>query len=113
MQLDKPSIAVPVSHYAGVAPRLFDAVVNMCVRPGQMCSGAMAAIDARGGTGKSGQLNVAAVSHDAQGHEHVASVVPGLADATLRHFVREWCGETRPLRAAVARDSYALARPLS
>ncbi|WP_420384283.1 ubiquinol oxidase subunit II [Novosphingobium sp.] len=117
MTLETPSVAPPVSHYAGVAPHLFDAVVNMCVRPGQMCSGAMAAIDARGGTGASGQLNVAAVSHDAQGHERVAAVVPGLADAGLRHFVREWCGDndpaTQPLRAAVARDNLALARPLS
>jgi len=113
IMLDKPSIAAPVSHYASVAPRLFDAVVNMCVRPGQMCSNAMAAIDARGGTGKSGQLNVAAVDHDQQGRERVVSVVPGLADATLRHFVREWCGDGQTVRAAVAHDSFALARPQS
>jgi cytochrome o ubiquinol oxidase subunit 2 len=111
MQLDQPSIAVPVIHYAGVAPHLFDAVVNMCVRPGQMCSGAMAAIDARGGTGKSGVLNVAALAHDAQGRERVISVAPGLADAGLRHFVRDWCSESRPLRGSIARDPLAL--PLS
>lgn len=108
MQLDKPSIAAPVSHYASVEPHLFDAVVNMCVRPGQMCSGAMAAIDARGGTGKAGLLNVAAVSHD-----QVVSVAPGLADTGLRHFIRELCGENTPSRTAVSRDTLALARPQS
>jgi cytochrome o ubiquinol oxidase subunit 2 len=33
LELDKPSEHVPVIHYAAVAPDLFDAVVNMCVRP--------------------------------------------------------------------------------
>ena len=109
LMLDHPSEAVPVIHYATVAPRLFDAVVNMCVRPGQMCSGEMAAIDAHGGTGKSGLLNVAALTHDRQGHEQVVSVTPGFVDAGLRHFVRDWCSASRPLRDAVARDNSALA----
>ena len=116
LALDKPSEQVPVIHYANVAPDLFDAVVNMCVRPGKLCSGEMAAIDAKGGTGKSGLLNVAALTYDEQGHEQVVSSNPGFADASLRRFVRDWCADNRPLRAAVARDAAPLlvrSRPLS
>jgi cytochrome o ubiquinol oxidase subunit 2 len=54
-------------------------------------------------------LNVAALTHDGQGHEQVVSVLPGFADTGLRHFVRDWCADRRPLRAAVARDNLTLA----
>lgn len=104
LALDKPSEHVPVLHYAQVAPDLFDAAVNMCVRPGKLCSGDMAAIDARGGTGKAGMLNVAALTYDKAGREHVESAAPGFAETGLHRFVREWCTDNRPLRAAVARD---------
>ncbi len=103
LQLDRPSEKVPVIHYAAVAPDLFDAVVNMCVRPGKLCNGQMAAIDARGGTGRQGLLNVAALTTDDQGQDHVTSAAPGFGAATLRKFVRDWCADNRPLRAAVAR----------
>jgi cytochrome o ubiquinol oxidase subunit 2 len=114
LALDKPSEQEPVRHYAQVAPDLFDAVVNLCVRPGKLCSSDMAAIDARGGTGKAGMINVAALTYDRQGGEHVTSAAPGFADAGLRRFVRAWCADNRPLRAAVARDAApSLGHPLS
>jgi cytochrome o ubiquinol oxidase subunit 2 len=113
LDLDKPSEKVPVRHYAAVAPDLFDAVVNLCVRPGKLCSGAMAAIDARGGTGRAGLLNVAALTYDKQGREQVTVAAQGLAEAGLHRFVREWCADGRPLRAAVARDTLALRSPVS
>jgi cytochrome o ubiquinol oxidase subunit 2 len=116
LTLDQPSEKVPVLHYATVAPDLFDAVVNMCVRPGKLCSGAMAAIDARGGTGKAGMFNVAALTHDQRGEERVVTALPGFADTRLRRFVRDWCADNRPLRAAVARDAAPLldrSHPLS
>ncbi|EGD57188.1 cytochrome o ubiquinol oxidase subunit II [Novosphingobium nitrogenifigens DSM 19370] len=105
LELDKPSEHVPVIHYAAVAPDLFDAVVNMCVRPGKLCTGEMAAIDARGGTGKAGVLNVAALTYDKFGREQVTTAAPGMADATVRRFVRAYCADNRPLRASVARDA--------
>ncbi|WP_051280563.1 ubiquinol oxidase subunit II [Novosphingobium acidiphilum] len=104
LSLDRPSEHVPVLHYANVAPDLFDAVVNMCVRPGKLCAGEMAAIDARGGMGRTGLLNVAALTYDRAGHEQVTPTTAGFADARLRRFVRDWCGNTRPLRATVAGD---------
>ncbi len=37
LQLEKPSVRESVRGYGGVAPDLFDAVVNRCVAPGQQC----------------------------------------------------------------------------
>ncbi|WP_445192442.1 ubiquinol oxidase subunit II [Sphingomonas sp. Tas61C01] len=37
LQLERPSEKVPVMRFASVAPGLFDAVVNQCVRPGTTC----------------------------------------------------------------------------
>jgi cytochrome o ubiquinol oxidase subunit 2 len=107
LALDRPSEHVPVIHYAHVAPDLFDAVVNMCVRPGKLCAGEMAAIDARGGTGRAGLLNVAALTYDKAGRERVVPATARFADARMRRFVREWCADNRPLRAAVAHDAAA------
>lgn len=37
LALEKPSEKVPVMRFASVAPGLFDAVVNQCVKPGTTC----------------------------------------------------------------------------
>ena len=53
LQLEQPSERDPVRHYASVAPDLFDAILNRCVRAGQVCQKDMMAMDARrqqGGT---------------------------------------------------------------
>ena len=76
----------------------------MCVRPGKLCAGEMAMIDARGGTGRAGLLNVAALTYDKTGHEQVVAASSTLADARLHRFVRDWCGANRTLRAAIAGD---------
>ena len=39
--LEKPTQKVPVIRFGRVAPNLFDAVVNQCVRPGTTCMAAM------------------------------------------------------------------------
>ena len=104
LDLDKPSEAVPVAHYASVAPDLFDAVVGLCVRPGKLCAGEMAAIDAHGGTGRAGLLNVAALRYDKDGRVSVQPSVAGfanapvMADHQVRQFVRTWCTENGALR---------------
>jgi len=41
LRLAAPSENVPVAHFSGVDASLFDAVVNMCVRPGQTCGSHM------------------------------------------------------------------------
>ncbi len=54
LALEKPSENVPVQHFGAVDPKLFQAVVNMCVRPGTMCMSDMAAIDRAGGLNAGG-----------------------------------------------------------
>ncbi|MDR3414624.1 MAG: ubiquinol oxidase subunit II [Nevskia sp.] len=58
LALAKPSENEPVRRYASVAPGLYDAIVNFCAAPGQMCRREMHAIDARGGLGLAGVGNV-------------------------------------------------------
>jgi cytochrome o ubiquinol oxidase subunit 2 len=113
--LDQPSEHVPVRHYAQVAPDLFAAVVNLCVRPGKLCASDMAAIDARGGTGTAGRFNVAALVYDKNGRETVVSAPPRLVDASVNRFVRSWCADPRPWRASVATAATTAfpSRPLS
>ncbi|WP_039748297.1 ubiquinol oxidase subunit II [Solimonas variicoloris] len=66
LQLEQPTRAEPVRHYAKVDPALFKAVLNMCVDPNKMCMSDMMAIDAKGGLGKAGIFNVSQLSYDAQ-----------------------------------------------
>jgi cytochrome o ubiquinol oxidase subunit 2 len=61
LALEKPSEAVPVQHYGTVDPKLFNAVVNMCVRPGTMCMSDMAAIDRAGGLNAGGKAAAEAI----------------------------------------------------
>ncbi|MFC3579473.1 ubiquinol oxidase subunit II [Sphingomonas hylomeconis] len=46
LKLEKPSENTPVMRFAAVAPGLFDAVVNQCVRPGTTCMSDMMRHDA-------------------------------------------------------------------
>jgi len=62
LELQKPSENEPVRHYASADPKLYDAILNMCVEPGKMCESQMAAIDAKGGLGLEGVRNVAQVA---------------------------------------------------
>jgi cytochrome o ubiquinol oxidase subunit 2 len=64
LQLERPSEKEPVRHYASVDPKLFDAVVNLCVEPGKMCMHDMMSIDAKGGLGLAGVHNVRNLTYD-------------------------------------------------
>jgi cytochrome o ubiquinol oxidase subunit 2 len=46
LELEKPTDKVPVMRFAKVAPGLFDAVTNQCVRPGTVCMSDMMKKDA-------------------------------------------------------------------
>ncbi|NML94006.1 ubiquinol oxidase subunit II [Novosphingobium olei] len=103
LQLEKPSEKEPVRHFATVAPDLFDAVVNLCVRPGKMCMSQMMALDARGGMGQAGRWNLAALSYDKFGHEAVNAVLPGQSAGLLTEadqlFIKAFCADNRPTTA--------------
>lgn len=64
LALERPSEKNPVTYYGAVEPRLFDAVVNMCVEPGKMCMGEMMAIDRKGGLGLAAVRNTLPLVHD-------------------------------------------------
>jgi cytochrome o ubiquinol oxidase subunit 2 len=64
LALERPSEKTPVTYYGAVEPRLFDAVVNMCVEPGKMCMGEMMAIDRKGGLGLTAVKNTLPLVHD-------------------------------------------------
>lgn len=104
LALERPSEKEPVRRFAAVAPGLFDAVVNLCVRPGKMCASEMMALDARGGTGSAGRFNLAALTYDKYGREQTSaatSAVRGLTAAD-RLFVKTWCAPARPMGVAIA-----------
>ncbi len=67
LELEKPTENVPPTAFAQVDPQLFRRAVNMCVEDGKMCMAEMMAIDAQGGLGLSGIVNVAALNAERQG----------------------------------------------
>ncbi|MFQ0812398.1 cytochrome ubiquinol oxidase subunit II [Brucella anthropi] len=64
LKLEKPSIKEPVRYFAAVESGLYEAVLNMCVRPGQMCVSSMMHIDRMGGGGLDSHENRARLEHD-------------------------------------------------
>ncbi|MEI4471690.1 ubiquinol oxidase subunit II [Frigidibacter sp. MR17.24] len=59
IELSQPTENAPVQYWAEVDPELFPRVVQMCVEEGRMCMSEMMALDAQGGTGLAGAINVA------------------------------------------------------
>ncbi|MBP1850187.1 ubiquinol oxidase subunit II [Rhizobium halophytocola] len=54
IELDKPSIAAPVSYYNAVMPNLFSRIVGLCVAEGKVCVDQMMMQDMNGGGGLKG-----------------------------------------------------------
>ncbi|MFJ1299497.1 ubiquinol oxidase subunit II [Pseudomonadota bacterium AL_CKDN230030165-1A_HGKHYDSX7] len=84
LKLEQPSERNPVARYASVAPGLFDAIVNRCVEPNRMCMKDAMAIDAQGGLGIPGALNVTSI--DPALRERL-----GLTEGPLRQYVGAMC----------------------
>jgi cytochrome o ubiquinol oxidase subunit II len=70
LKLEKPSIKEPVRYYSAVEDGLYEAVLNMCVRAGQMCMKEMMHVDMMGGAGVESHENKARLEHD---NRHAAS----------------------------------------
>ncbi|HWU03478.1 MAG TPA: ubiquinol oxidase subunit II [Novosphingobium sp.] len=90
LKLEEPTVKEPVHHFASVQGDLFSKIANLCVRPGKMCLSDMMAIDAKGGLGKAGAYNVAALTYDKNGRESVSPMIAG-RDAQGKTYVRELC----------------------
>lgn len=80
LKLEKPSTKEPVRYFSSVEDGLFEAVLNMCVRPGQMCMRDMMHIDMTGGGGVESNENRAKLEHDnrhAGEAGHAGEAAPG------------------------------------
>jgi cytochrome o ubiquinol oxidase subunit 2 len=64
LALERPSQKEPARGFGAVAPDLFNAVVNMCVRPGQRCVADVMMVDAKGGAGKESAHDMRGLRHD-------------------------------------------------
>lgn len=64
LELEAPSQNVAPMGFAQVDPHLFPRIVNMCVEDGKMCMAEMMAVDAEGGAGLAGTMNMAALTYD-------------------------------------------------
>jgi cytochrome o ubiquinol oxidase subunit 2 len=90
LMLEKPSARHPVQHYGAVAPDLYEAILNRCVEDNKMCMNDMMAIDANGGLGLPGTVNIASLSE-------ATRLRLGLDDQPLRSYVGAMCSPGNPL----------------
>lgn len=66
LKLEKPSEREPVRYYASVENGLYEAVLNMCAQPGQMCMNEMMHIDTMGGAGRESHENRERLQYDSR-----------------------------------------------
>jgi cytochrome o ubiquinol oxidase subunit II len=64
LELERPSESEPVGTFQSVDSKLYDAILNMCVQPGKMCTDEMMAVDAKGGLGLAGIYNILPLEYD-------------------------------------------------
>ncbi|WP_375197559.1 ubiquinol oxidase subunit II [Sphingobium sp.] len=64
LTLAKPSEKAPVAYFSAVEPKLFDAVVNLCPKPGQRCMGELMHINMMGGAGKESARETQGLRYD-------------------------------------------------
>lgn len=74
LKLEKPSIKEPVRYFATAEDGLFQAILNMCVRPGQMCMNEMMHVDMMGGAGVESHENRERLEYD---NRHANEEAPG------------------------------------
>lgn len=64
LKLEKPSAKEPVRYFSSVEGGLYKAVLNLCVRSGQMCADEMMHIDTMGGGGLDSRENRERLEYD-------------------------------------------------
>ena len=62
--LERPSEAEPVRYFGTVESGLYDAILGMCARPGQMCVSEMHHIDRQGGAARDSEANRRRLDYD-------------------------------------------------
>ena len=80
LKLEKPSEAEPVRYYGALENGIFEAILGMCVAPGQMCVREMHHIDRMGGAAQGSEANRRRLDYDNRrvwsGHEPSGATVP-------------------------------------
>lgn len=80
LTLERPSEKEPVRYYASVEGGLYDAILGLCVAPGQICVGDMHHIDRMGGAGEESEANRQRLDYDNRrlesGHEPSGATFP-------------------------------------
>ncbi|PHQ63967.1 MAG: ubiquinol oxidase subunit II [Sphingobium sp.] len=64
LALAKPSEKAPTAYFGATDPKLFDAVVNLCPKPGQRCMGELMHINMMGGAGKESARETEGLQYD-------------------------------------------------
>src|SRR3546814_16750817 len=54
----------PVAYFSAFDPKLFDAIVNLCPRPGQRCMGELMHVNMMGGAGKESARDTKGLRYD-------------------------------------------------
>jgi len=62
--IEKPSEGEPARYFSSVEDGLYNAILNMCTKPGQMCMSEMMHIDSMGGAGKESGHNWQKLRYD-------------------------------------------------
>lgn len=64
LALAQPTEKAPVAYFTATDPKLFDAVVNLCPKPGQRCMSELMHIDQMGGAGKEAAHDIKGLQYD-------------------------------------------------
>lgn len=64
LELARPTEKAPVAYFRTGDARLFDAVVNLCPKPGQRCMGELMHVDMMGGAGKESARDTRGLQYD-------------------------------------------------
>ncbi|WP_377296819.1 ubiquinol oxidase subunit II [Rhizobium sp. SGZ-381] len=100
LKLERPSARVPVTYYGQVENGLYEAILNLCVQPGQMCQNEMMHIDMMGGAGKDSAENRERLQYDTRwtNEEGPGATYPATGHGAKSHEGTE--AETAPGSAA-------------
>ncbi|NPD16027.1 ubiquinol oxidase subunit II [Xinfangfangia sp. D13-10-4-6] len=98
LELAAPSQNEPVRTYADVDPILFARVVNICVEDGKICMAEMMEIDAAGGAGHAGMMNLMPRYASADGRALAIPVLGGNLN-----MIQGFCGPDEEARMLTQR----------
>jgi cytochrome o ubiquinol oxidase subunit 2 len=110
LDLAVPSMNVPPMFFGDIEPGIFRLIVNRCVEDGKMCMDEMMALDAEGGTGYAGTLNVRPAS-DRQASALGAAPTYPVTMCTVADSVAQYGPDTLVLLDQLPTGAGATAQP--